>query len=62
MIRSFYIAGTGMLTQRSKMDVVINNITNSDTTGYKKDQVVTRSFEDMLLDLSLIHISARPCR
>lgn len=50
MIRSFYIAGTGMLTQRSKMDVVINNIANSDTTGYKKDQVITRSFEDMLLD------------
>lgn len=50
MIRSFYIAGTGMLTQRSKMDVVINNIANSDTTGYKKDQVITRSFADMLLD------------
>lgn len=50
MLRSFYIAGTGMLTQRSKMDVIINNITNSDTNGYKKDQVVSRSFEDMLLD------------
>lgn len=50
MLRSFYIAGTGMLTQRSKMDVIINNITNVDTTGYKKDQVVSRSFADMLLD------------
>lgn len=50
MLRSFYIATTGMLSQRSKMDVIINNITNIDTTGYKKDQVVTRSFEDMLLE------------
>ena len=50
MLRSFYIATTGMLTQRSKMDVIINNITNTDTSGYKKDQVVTRSFEDLLLD------------
>ncbi len=50
MLRSFYIAGTGMLTQRSKMDIIINNITNSDTVGYKKDQVISRSFGDMLLD------------
>lgn len=49
MLRSFYIAGTGMLTQRRKMDTVINNLTNVDTTGYKNDMVVTRSFEDMLL-------------
>jgi len=50
MLRSFYIAGTGMITQRNKMDVVINNITNMDTVGYKSDQLVTRSFPDLLLD------------
>ncbi len=50
MLRSFYIAGTGMLTQRAKMDVIINNLTNVDTTGYKADQVITQSFPDMLLD------------
>ncbi len=50
MLRSFYIAGTGMMTQRAKMDVVINNITNGDTVGYKNDKVITRSFQDMLLE------------
>lgn len=50
MLRSFYIAGTGMLTQRQKMDVIINNITNTDTVGYKKDQVISRTFDDLLLD------------
>ncbi|HBU12465.1 MAG TPA: flagellar basal-body rod protein FlgF [Clostridiales bacterium] len=50
MIRSFYIAGTGMMTQRSKMDVVINNISNADTVGYRQDQMITRSFPDLLLD------------
>lgn len=50
MLRSFYIAGTGMITQRQKMDVIINNITNTDTTGYKKDQVISRTFDDMLLN------------
>lgn len=49
MLRSFYIAGTGMITQRQKMNVIINNITNVDTTGYKYDQLVTQSFPDMLL-------------
>jgi len=50
MLRSLYIAGTGMITQRSKMNVIVNNITNADTVGYRKDQVVTESFSDMLLD------------
>ncbi len=50
MIRCFYIAGTGMMTQRNKMDVIINNITNLDTTGYKNDTLLTRSFKDMLLN------------
>lgn len=49
MLRSFYIAGTGMLAQRTKMSVLTNNLTNIDTTGYKKDIVVSRSFKDLLI-------------
>ncbi len=50
MLRCLYIAATGMLTQRSKMDVITNNITNADTSGYKTDRMISRSFEDMLLE------------
>lgn len=50
MERGLYIAGTGMLTERNRMDVITNNITNVDTLGYKKDYVLSRSFSDMLLD------------
>jgi flagellar basal-body rod protein FlgF len=50
MLRSLYIAGTGMITQRSKMDVITNNIVNLETVGYKKDQMISRSFSDMLLE------------
>jgi len=50
MIRGLYISGTGMLAQRSKMDVITNNISNVDTLGYKQDVLLSRSFEDMLLD------------
>lgn len=50
MLRCFYIPGTGMVTQRERMNVIINNITNVDTTGYKSDVVLSRSFSDMLLE------------
>ena len=50
MLRSLYIAATGMLVQRKKMDVITNNITNVETTGYKKDQLLSRSFKDMMIE------------
>lgn len=49
MFRGTYIAGTGMLLQRRLMENITHNITNVDTTGYKKDQLVSRSFEDVLI-------------
>ncbi len=48
MIRGLYTSATGMLTQQKKMDVISNNIANVDTTGFKKDGVVIRSFEEEL--------------
>ncbi len=50
MLRSLYIASTGMLAQRKKMDIVTNNIINVDTTGYKKDTLITRSFQDLMIE------------
>lgn len=49
MVRGLYLAGTGMLVQRSKMDVTTNNIANAETLGYKSDTLLSRSFEDMLI-------------
>jgi flagellar basal-body rod protein FlgG len=37
MFRGLYIAATGMMLQRRKMETIVNNITNSDTNGFKKD-------------------------
>lgn len=50
MNRGLYIAATGMLTQRKKMNVLVNNIANADTYGYKSDKLLTRSFEETLLE------------
>ncbi len=49
MVRSFYIAATGMVTERQKMNVITNNITNVETIGYKADTMVTREFDEMLI-------------
>lgn len=50
MLRGLYIASTGMLTQRKKIDVVSNNIINAETTGYKRDTASTRSFNEMFIE------------
>lgn len=49
MIRGFYIATTGMIHQRQRLDTVSNNVANLNTTGFRMDRVVTRSFDDELL-------------
>lgn len=49
MIRGLYTSAVGMMTQMKKMDVVSNNIANADTTGFKKDTVVTQAFSKELM-------------
>ena len=48
MVRGLYIAGTGMMLQRRKMETITNNITNADTTGYKKEHLVSHTFDEVL--------------
>ncbi|MDL2224970.1 flagellar hook-basal body complex protein [Eubacteriales bacterium OttesenSCG-928-M02] len=49
MIRGLYLSATNMVVQRRKMDVLTNNIANVETTGYKADTLLSRSFQDMLI-------------
>ena len=45
MIRSLYIAKTGLEAQQTNLDVVTNNLANVSTNGFKKSRAV---FEDLL--------------
>lgn len=45
MIRSLWIAKTGLDAQQTQMDVISNNLANVSTTGFKRSRAV---FEDML--------------
>lgn len=45
MIRSLWIAKTGLDAQQTQMDVISNNLANTSTTGFKSSRAV---FEDLL--------------
>jgi flagellar basal-body rod protein FlgG len=45
MFRSLQIAATGMVAQETKLDTIANNLANSNTTGYKRQDA---EFEDLL--------------
>jgi flagellar basal-body rod protein FlgG len=45
MLRSLYTAATGMEAQQLRMDVISNNLANTNTTGFKR---VRAEFEDLL--------------
>lgn len=49
MFRGLYTAGSALITNNNKIDVVSNNIANINTVGYKKDLVIIESFEDTLI-------------
>ena len=50
MVRGLYIAGTGMMLQRRLMENITNNIANADTTGYKKEHLVSHTFDEVLVE------------
>ncbi len=45
MIRSLWVAKTGLDAQQTQMDVITNNLANVSTNGYKRSRAV---FEDLL--------------
>jgi flagellar basal-body rod protein FlgG len=45
MLRSLYIAKTGLEAQQTQLDVVSNNLANVGTTGFKRSRAV---FEDLM--------------
>ena len=47
MIKGLYTAYTGMINQMERLDVMTNNLANSDTNGYKSEFATTQSFDDV---------------
>ncbi|MGM0471955.1 MAG: flagellar basal-body rod protein FlgF [Bacillota bacterium] len=49
MLRGLYTAASGMNAGQLRTNIISNNLANVNTTGYKKDQVVNKSFSEMLM-------------
>lgn len=48
MVRGLYTAYTGMINEQKRLDVISNNLANSDTVGYKTERVASQAFDDVL--------------
>jgi flagellar basal-body rod protein FlgG len=49
MIRGLYIAASSAVAESKRMDTIANNIANVNTTGFKKDVMITESFPEILI-------------
>ncbi|MBM7690709.1 flagellar basal-body rod protein FlgG [Peribacillus deserti] len=50
MLRGFYTAASGMLSQQRRTEMLTNNISNASTPGFKADQSSMRAFPKMFLN------------
>ncbi|SET25229.1 flagellar basal-body rod protein FlgG [Salinibacillus kushneri] len=50
MLRGFYTAASGMMSQQRRQDVLSNNMANALTPGYKADQTSMRAFPELLIE------------
>lgn len=48
MVRGLYTAASGMMLQRRHMDVITNNVANAETAGFRRQQLVSHSFDDVM--------------
>lgn len=48
MVKGLYTAYTGMINEQNRMDVITNNLANSDTNGFKKEGATSQSFDTVL--------------
>lgn len=49
MLRSLYTSVSSMITLQARQGIITNNLANTNTTGYKSETLVTKSFDEMLL-------------
>lgn len=49
MLRGFYAAAAGMISQQRRQEMLTNNLANANTPGFKADQGSLRAFPEMLM-------------
>lgn len=49
MIRGIYTSATGMMTELNTQDVYANNLANASTVGFKRENIASDSFQNILM-------------
>lgn len=49
MQRAFYNLAQSMINSQRALDAIANNVSNINTSGYKKDEIVTNTFQEELI-------------
>jgi flagellar basal body rod protein FlgG len=49
VLRGFYNAAQAMLVKQRELDAISNNLSNVNTAGYRKDEVVVNTFQEELI-------------
>ncbi|NLP26070.1 MAG: flagellar hook-basal body protein [Clostridiales bacterium] len=49
MLSGFYTASSGMLVQQRNLNIISNNLVNSQTTGYKSERLIATTFDQEFL-------------
>lgn len=49
MLRGIYTGANGMNVQQTRMDVIANNLANSDKTAFKRDTTIFKAFPELLI-------------
>lgn len=62
MNRGLYISATAMIANQKRLETISNNISNVNTTGFKKDRLLTESFPEVLLSRVNDRPNVRPSR
>ncbi len=62
MFRGLYTAVSGMQTGQKRLDIASNNMANVNTTGFKKDIMVSEAFPEVLMKKINGHLPADPIK
>lgn len=62
MFRGLYTAVSGMQTSQRRLDITSNNMANVNTTGFKKDIMVSEAFPEVLIKKMNGQLPARPAK
>ena len=63
MVRGLYTASTGMVNQMARLDVITNNLANSDATAYKREGSTSQASDSVLaikINDSSVHYIHQP--